>query len=315
MWAEGTLFLEVGDAATVSASTAFTKIGEVDKNGVVHQLGSTAVMGVVNPKTGVYVVSFAVAPEVGVKFTYRKDIQKNIPFGSDKKYPTMRFDITKMAIEAKSRKLGAQYSFELIEDYKNEFGESFEDKMVDYLTTTILTEIDSETIDMLFNKATESDSWDMTLPLTWTRGINAWYETIMPKINRLSNTIYQKTHVAGASFLVCSPVTATIFQSMQQFVGVGNPIDTTMEVGTAKAGTLGGMYNVYTSPLCEDNKILMGFKGSKPEETGAIYAPYIPIQLHPIYYAEGQPSVLARSRYWMGVVRPDYYAVLSVTGA
>lgn len=272
-------------------------------------------MGVVNPKSGVYVVNFGVAPTLGVKFTYKKDIQKNIPFGSDKKYPTMKFDITKMAVEAKSRKLGAQYSFELIEDYKNEFGENFEDKMVDYLTTTILTEIDGETIDMLFNKATESDSWDMTMPLTWTRGINAWYETIMPKINKLSNTIYQKTHVAGASFLVCSPITATIFQSMQQFVGSGNPIDTTMEVGTVKAGTLSGMYNVYTSPLCENNKILMGFKGTKPEETGAIYAPYIPVQLHPIYYAEGQPSVLARSRYWMGVVRPDYYAVLSVTGA
>lgn len=309
---EGTLFIEMGDTASTFAST--TKIGEVDKGGVVHQLGSIGVAGIVNMKTGVWVLNFSVEPTKALRFSYKEDIQKNIPFGSGKNYNTMKFDITKFAVEAKTRKLGATYSFELMEDYKNEFGENFEDKMVDYLTTTILTEIDGETIGMLFNKATESSSWDATLPMTWTRGLNAWYETIMPKINKLSNTIFQKTHVAGASFLVCSPTTATVFQSMMQYAGNGNPTEGNMEVGTVRAGTLAGQYNVYVSPLCEDGKILMGFKGSKPEETGAIYAPYVPVQLHPIYYSEGQPSVMARSRYWMGVVRPDYYAVLNVTG-
>lgn len=309
---EGTLFIEMGDTASTFTST--TKIGEVDKGGVVHQLGAIGVAGIVNMKTGAWVLNFSVEPTKALRFSYKEDIQKNIPFGHGKNYNTMKFDITKFAVEAKTRKLGATYSFELMEDYKNEFGENFEDKMVDYLTTTILTEIDGETIGMLFNKATESSSWDATLPMTWTRGLNAWYETIMPKINKLSNTIFQKTHVAGASFLVCSPTTATVFQSMMQYAGNGNPTEGNMEVGTVRAGTLAGQYNVYVSPLCEDGKILMGFKGSKPEETGAIYAPYVPVQLHPIYYSEGQPSVMARSRYWMGVVRPDYYAVLNVTG-
>jgi hypothetical protein len=309
---EGTLFIEAGDTASTFAST--TKIAEVDKGGVVHQLGAIGVAGIVNMKTGVWVLNFSVEPTTALRFSYKEDIQKNIPFGTGKNYNTMKFDITKFAVEAKTRKLGATYSFELMEDYKNEFGENFEDKMVDYLTTTILTEIDGETIGMLFNKATESSTWDATLPMTWTRGLPAWYETIMPKINKLSNTIFQKTHVAGASFLVCSPTTATVFQSMMQYAGSGNPTEGPMEVGTVRAGTLAGQYNVYVSPLCEDGKILMGFKGSKPEETGAIYAPYVPVQLHPIYYSEGQPSVMARSRYWMGVVRPDYYAVLNVTG-
>lgn len=309
---EGTLFIEAGNNATQFTTT--TKIAEVDKNGVVHQLGAVGVAGVVNPKTGVWVLNFSVEPTTALRFSYKEDIQKNIPFGSGKNYNTMQFDITSFAVEAKTRKIGATYSFELMEDYKNEFGENFEDKMVDYLTTTMLTEIDGETIELLTTKATESDSWDATLPLTWTRGLNAWYETIMPKINKLSNQIFQKTHVAGASFLVCSPTTATVFQSMMQYAGSGNPTQGNMEVGTVRSGTLAGQYNVYISPLCEDGKILMGFKGSKPEETGAVYAPYVPVQLHPIYYSEGQPSIMARSRYWMGVLRPDYYAVLNVTG-
>ena len=309
---EGTLFIEIANG------TAFTKIAEVDRNGVVNSLTSAyRVVGVVNPKTLDFVVTVTElngSPiEKQLRFSYKKDIEKNIPFGTSKTYSTMRFEITKVAVEAKTRKLGATYSFELMEDYKNEFGENFEDRMVDYLTTTIATEIDSEVIDLLFSKATTSDTWDATMPMTWTRGINQWYETIMPKINKLSNTIYQATHVSGATYLVCSPVTATIFQSLMNFSGNGNPTDQ-MDVGTVNIGTLSGVYKVYTSPLCPDNQILLGFKGSKPEDTGAVYAPYVPVQLHPIYYSEGMPSVMARTRYWLGVLRPDYYGVLNITG-
>ena len=312
---EGTLVIEMADQPTLSGATSFTKVAEVDRNGVIYPLTSVlTITGMINMQTGVWVLNLNTSNVNGLRFAYKEDIQKNVPFGSNKTYNTLKFNISKIPVEAKTRKLGATYSFELMEDYKNEFGENFEDKMVDYLTTTILTEIDGETINMLFSKAAESSSWDASVPMTWTRGINAWYETIMPRINKLSNIIFQKTHVAGASFLLCSPTTATVFQSMIQYVGNGNPVDGNMEIGTVRMGTLSGQYNVYVSPLCEDGKILLGFKGSKPEETGAIYAPYVPIQLHPIYYSEGQPSIMARSRYWMGVVRPDYYAVLNVTG-
>jgi hypothetical protein len=310
--AEGTLTVEMGDAAT--GSTVWTKIADVDKNGIIVSTSdSPKVLGAVDPKTKAFVVSFVSAPGKEVRFNYSKDFQKNIPFGNEQTYSKMKFDITKVAIEAKSRKLGATYSFELMEDYKNEFGENFEDKMVDYLTTTILTEIDSEIINLLYGNATHTSSWSSKMPATWTRGQNAWYETVMPAINKLSNTIFQQTHVAGASFLVCSPVTATVFQGMMQYQGTGNPVDATMEVSSSKVGTLSNMYNVYISPLCPDNKILMGFKGKTPEETGAVYAPYVPVTLQPIYYSEGMPSILARSRYALKVLRPDYYAVLNVT--
>ena len=313
-FSEGTLFVELGNAATAVASTTWTKIAEVDRAGIVRQMGTTAILGFVDPKAGTFVVNFAATPALAVRFSYKEDMQKNIPFGTDKTYNTMKFDIKRLMVEAKSRKLGATYSFELMEDYKNEFGENFEDRMVDYLTTTILTEIDGECIDMLFNGASTSSAWDATLPATWTRGVNAWYETIMPKINKLSNQIFEATHVSGATYLVCSSTTATVFQSMIQYVGTGKPMDINMSVGTTHLGTLSGMYNVYVSPLCPSNKILLGFKGSKPEETGAVYAPYVPVQLHPIYYAEGQPSVVARSRYATVLVRPDYYSVLNING-
>lgn len=308
---EGTLFLEAS-----RDGSAWTKIAEVDRRGVICRLPDygNSVIGMVDRDLN-YVVSFGGTVPPQVRWTYRENVEKNIPFGgtaNGQTYNTMQFKITKQPIEAKTRKLGASYSYELMEDYKNEFGENFEDKMVDYLTTSILTEIDGETINMLFNEAKYTDEWDAAFPGTWTQGIQRWYETLLPVVNLLSAQIYQNTHVGGITFMVCNPMTASIIQSMQMFQGVGNPADTNMSVESVKIGTLSGMYNVYVSPLCPADQILLGFKGTKPEETGAVYAPYVPIQLHPNYFAEGIPSIVARSRYWLGMLRPDYYAVIKV---
>lgn len=318
-WAEGTMYVELGDKA--STSDVFTRIASIDKNGVIVTLPNSPakVIGAVDPQTGQYTINFVTVPLVGgvareVRLSYAQDFQKNIPFGDDQTYPKMRFGISKISIEAKSRKLGASYSLETMEDYQAEFNESFEDRMVDYLTTTILTELDSEIINGLVGKASHLGSWSAEMPSTWTRGQNAWYETVMPKINKLSNTIFQTTHVAGASFAVCSPITATVIQGMQQYEGAGKAQDVNMSVGTVKSGTLSGMYNVFVSPLCPDGKVLLGFKGNTPEETGAVYAPYVPVSLVPITYNEGQPSILARTRYAFNILRPDYYGVLTVSG-
>lgn len=332
-WAEGTLGVFMGNAVT--SSTTWTLIADVDKTGRVTTVDdgrpgvsgeSTAkVMGAVDIKDRSYILNItdgdgdAIAKQIYFRFysggtdaSHAKDFEYNIPFGDEKTYGTLKFDITRIPVTAKSRRLGANYSFEFIEDFQNEFGESFEDKVVDYLTTTITTEIDKEILSLLFNSAVHTATWDASMPGTWTRGIKEWYETIVVKLNQLSAEIYQQTHVAGATFIVCSPKVATIIQSMQNFVGSGNPTEGDMQLGTVKLGTLSNLYKVYVSPLCPANKILMGFKGNKPEETGCIYAPYIPVTLHPITYNQGIPSLMARTRYATQMVRPDFYGVLNV---
>jgi len=313
-FSEGTIFLEINSAA--DGSGVWTKVAEVDRSGVLFPMSNSnvRVLGSVDPKSLDYVVSFPdITPDKAIRFSYAKDIQKNIPFGSEKTYNTMRFDIKRVPVEAKTRKLGTTYSFETIEDYQAEFNENFEDRMVEYLTTNILSEIDGEILGDLFGLAAHSDTWDAAMPAGWVRGINAWYETIMPKINKLSNTIKQLTHISGATFMVCSPRTATVFQSLQTFVSKGNPAeDAPMSVGSKTEGTVSGM-TLYTSPLVDDGKVLLGFNGTKPEETGYVYAPYVPVTLHPIAYSEGMPSVLARTRYATYCLRRDFYAVLNIT--
>lgn len=340
--AEGTAYVEMELTGSSDATKQqWIRIARFDKQGILQSgYDADTVIGHIAQGDRNFVIGFAnTTPTKPIRISYRMDIQKNVPFGGagtggvaagmnngsfypditgryGQTYNTLNFNITRVPVEAKTRKLGANYSFELIEDYQAEFGEKFEDRMVDYMHQTILTEIDMEILNLLFGAAHYVDEWSCEMPSIWTRGINAWYETIMPKINLMSNTIYAETHVAnGSRFLVCHPQTATIFQSMIQYQGAGNPItDVTMSVGTVKLGTINNMYTVYTTPLAPVNEILIGFKGTKPEETGCIYAPYVPIMLTPITYSE-TPSILARTRYALEMIRPSFYGVIRVSGS
>jgi len=331
---EGTAYVEMLVNNTADPTQQqWVRVARFDKQGILQSMyDQDVIIGSIAQGDKNFVLAFTNnAPTKALRISYRMDIQKNVPFGGTgdaandypdhhnrfgQTYNTLNFNITRIPVEAKTRKLGSNYSFELIEDYQAEFGEKFEDRMVDYLHQTILTEIDAEIIDLLFNSAHYIDTWDCEMPAIWSRGVNAWYETIMPKINLMSNTIYAETHVAnGSRYLVCHPQTATIFQSMIQYQGAGNPItDTTMSVGTVKLGTINNMYTVYSTPLAPVNEILIGFKGTKPEETGCVYAPYVPIMLTPITYSE-VPSLMARTRYALEMIRPAYYGVLRINGS
>jgi len=328
-WGEGTLFIE---EKTSTGPDIWTRRAAVDHNGNVVEIdhynqviapgatGEKNIIGFFDPKTSKYVLQFLNAPAGDIRIIWSADMQKNIPFDmfdstgariQKSTYRTMKFDINKINIEAKSRKLGATYSFETAEDYKNEFNEDFETRMIDYLTRTILTEIDMEILGDLYMGAKHTATWDSRMPASWTKGLNDWYATILPVINGMSNTIYQSTHVSGAKWIMCSPKTATIFQGLMQYTA--KPVgETDYEIATVNTGSLNGHMDVYTSPLVPDNKILLGFKGKKPEDTGYVYAPYVPVMLHPISYAEGMPSLLARTRYATAMIRPDYYGVIEV---
>lgn len=317
-WAEGTLFVyyvAAGGASTVP-------IAQVMRDGTMRQLvdsiGGTAfsLVGGVNTKTKAG--TFSISANIGttgaaLRWDYYKNWEKVIPFGSDQTFNKLKFDITSRKIETKSRKLGASYSYETVEDYQSEFGDNFEDKVVDSLSQVINTEIDSEILYRLWTGAQLSDTWDSVMPSTWTRGIDEWYKTIMPKIEKLSATIFQATHISGATWMVMSPKTAAIFQSFNAFMAKGSNIDNGgMGVGTLNLGTVNNRYDVFISPLVPDNQVLLGFKGNTPEATGAIYAPYVPIKLVPVTYAE-MPTIQARTRYAFEIVRPDFYAILNIS--
>jgi hypothetical protein len=58
-----------------------------------------------------------------------------------------------------------------------------------------------------------------------------------------------------------------------------------------------------------ENVILMGYKGSQFLETGAVFAPYIPLIMTPLVYDPSTftPRKGIMTRYAKKMVRPDFY--------
>jgi hypothetical protein len=58
-----------------------------------------------------------------------------------------------------------------------------------------------------------------------------------------------------------------------------------------------------------ENVILMGYKGSQFLETGAVFAPYIPLIMTPLVYdpISFTPRKGIMTRYAKKMVRPDFY--------
>ena len=64
------------------------------------------------------------------------------------------------------------------------------------------------------------------------------------------------------------------------------------------------------------NKILLGFRGSQFLETGAVFAPYIPLIMTPLVYDPNTftPRKGLLTRYAKKMVRPEFYGTIEING-
>jgi len=66
----------------------------------------------------------------------------------------------------------------------------------------------------------------------------------------------------------------------------------------------------------KENTLLMGFRGSNFLETGAVYAPYIPLIMTPLVYDPNNftPRRGVMTRYAKKVVRPEFFGKVYIDG-
>jgi hypothetical protein len=141
-----------------------------------------------------------------------------------------------------------------------------------------------------------------------------WFQTIGTKIQKVSNKIHQKTLRGGANFLVCSPSVATILESIPGYAADTNGDKMDFAMGVQKVGQLNSRFRVYKNPYMTENIILMGYRGSQFLETGAVYAPYIPLMMTPLVYdpTTFTPRKGIMTRYAKKMIRPEFYGKIFV---
>jgi hypothetical protein len=66
----------------------------------------------------------------------------------------------------------------------------------------------------------------------------------------------------------------------------------------------------------KENIVLLGFRGNNFLETGAVYAPYIPLIMTPLVYDPNNftPRRGVMTRYAKKVVRPEFFGKILIDG-
>ena len=252
--------------------------------------------------------------------------------------PEINVSLASESIVAKTRKLKAQWTPEFAQDLNAYHSIDAEAELTSLLSEYISMEIDLELMDMLIQDAATTERWSAvnnknwtpTSPGattgTWSQGSfdagssfyntqGQWFGTLGTKVQKVSNKIHQKTLRGGANFLVCSPSVATILESIPGYAADTNGDKMDFAMGVQKVGNLNSRFRVYKNPYMTENVILMGYRGSQFLETGAVYAPYIPLIMTPLVYdpITFTPRKGIMTRYAKKMIRPEFYGKIFVS--
>jgi hypothetical protein len=241
--------------------------------------------------------------------------------------PEIDLELKSEAIVAKTRKLKAVWTPELAQDLNAYHSIDAEAELTSMLSDYISLEIDLEILDMLKSNALTTEYWSTNVGEEYVGGTwsniggssnaytkNAWFQTLGVKLNKVSNKIHQLTLRGGANFIVASPDVCTILESIPGFVVNADKDAMQFAAGVTAVGSMSNRYTVYKNPYMTSNEILMGYRGNNFLETGAVYAPYVPLIMTPLVYDPQNftPRRGVMTRYAKKMVRPEYYGKIYV---
>ena len=327
----------VFQSGSLNPSTAlpqFTQLNLVQDNITFFFTASTAQVAVSS-------VSQAIIYSKGPTDRTRGDFEDNAGAGFPNAESTTAIQIPEInvqmrseAIVAKTRKLKAQWTPEFSQDLNAFHSLDAEAELTSILSEYISLEIDLEILDMLIQNVptNQVEFWSAQVGTTVTAAGGvvpnsansglyytqmSWFQTLGIKLQKISNIIHQRTLRGGANFIVVSPTVATVLESIPGFAADtdGDSSKMTYAFGVQKIGQLNSRYKVYKNPYMLENTILMGFRGNQFLESGAVYAPYVPLIMTPLVYDPNTftPRKGIMTRYAKKMVRPEFYGKVIVT--
>ena len=307
---------------------AYTK-HDSSANTVTFVVRQSVTSGLINA-----VVSYHAQPTTNYSRTDFEATAANIDANpeADIDIPELDIALKSIPIIAKTRKLKAVWTPELAQDLNAYHSVDAEAELTSLLSEYISMEIDLEILDMLkANASAKTENWSARVGYeynsattifeeqsgasnAYTKG--EWFQTLGNKIQSVSNAIHQKTLRGGANFIVVSPETATILESIPGYAtsADGDANTNQFAMGVQKVGAINNRYTVYKNPYMLENDILIGFRGQNFLETGAVYAPYVPLIMTPLVYDPKNftPRKGVMTRYAKKMVRPEFYGKVIV---
>jgi hypothetical protein len=242
---------------------------------------------------------------------------------STRPFQEMAFSIERLAVEAKTRALKAEYTTELAQDLKAVHGLDAESELANILSTEILNEINRELIHTIYRVAKvgcqQTDLQSMSVVAGQSNGYGGIYDLntdsdgrwsaerfrgLMFQIEREANVIAKETRRGKGNFIVCSSDVASAL-AMGGFLNLTPALQPQLEVddtGNTFAGILNGKFKVYIDPYAQlgVNFVTVGYRGASPYDAGLFYCPYVPLQMvRAVGQDTFQPKIGFKTRYGM----------------
>ena len=328
---------------TVTVFPQFTRINS-DNSLITFVVSASAATVLNQGATGGMTIFYEVQPVASNRGDFEAG---NQPYGATStgtidatiNIPEINVEMRSEPIVAKTRKLKAIWTPEFAQDLNAYHAIDAEAELTSMLSEYISQEIDLEILDMLMQSAVTVEGWSAVigrtvdvnqtttsvLPTSANNGIvdaatgafynqQTWFQTLGTKIQKVSNAIHQKTMRGGANFVVCSPTVATILESIPGYSADTDGNKMQFAMGVQKTGMMNNRFQVYKNPYMLENTILMGYRGNQFLETGAVYAPYVPLIMTPLVYDPNNftPRKGVMTRYAKKIVRPEFYGVIRI---
>ena len=318
-------FFPVSGGVTLDVIPAFTQVVGTNLQFIVTASAIT------DPSEAVAAVSFSLQPTNDDRGDFEakpvSDTDRNLD--TDLNIPSIELQMRSIPVTAKTRKLKASWTPEFAQDLNAYHSVDAEGELTAMLSEYVSMEIDLEILDMLINSAATQDYWSAKVGQEYDAASNSfvssqfngqayiqgtWFATLGTKVQKVSNDIHAKTLRGGANFLVCSPRISTIMESIPGYAANTDGNKMKYAMGVRNVGSVASSFDVYKNPYMQENTILMGFRGSQFLETGAVYAPYVPLMLTPLVYDPNNftPRRGVMTRYAKLVTRPEFYGRINV---
>ena len=231
-------------------------------------------------------------------------------------------------VKTESRRLKMLYTQESVDDVKAYHSLDLQKEVINSASEVITLEIDREIIEMLINTASANkyiNFWSITQGMEYDKENSTfvrtaflgtqqdWYQTLIQVINMTSKEIGRRAGRNDATFIVASPETCAILESIPGYSF--STIDASQKgnAGFVNQGSLKNKWEVYQYNYMRNNVILLGFRGTdKDLSAGAYFCPYIPLQFTPNMTDQNTMANIigARTRYGKKVIRPEFYALI-----
>jgi len=214
----------------------------------------------------------------------------------------LSIQILKQTVEAKTRKLSAQWTFEAAQDAQSMHGIDVEAEIMAALAQEITAEIDQEVLASLRSLAGNAvETYNQASVSGTATFVGDEHAALAVQINRAANIIAQRTRRGAGNFAVVSPMALTILQSATTSA-FARTTEGAFEAptNTKFVGTLNNAMKVYVDTYAADStSVLVGYKGSSESDAAAFYCPYIPLMssgvvLNPTTF---EPTVSFMTRY------------------